>query len=272
MRDYVESVIKLAADKFGIRKDVDEVMERLRAKPQVKSAADDESNYGWPSERKYPMFDEHGVKLACSYFGEKAFQYPPAMRREIARNILRKCAEYGLQPTDRVRTEAGEGFQMREFVAAQLADRVKAAGNRGQLKLAEAMSKVMRTLLTEPMKGYSRDVEKAASLVEKFDKIAGFDNEYGTRFHSPAEIFHGRSIKEARAIADDSVRMGGRVFSISKLAELPMRVFTDALGDGFEASVKTAEALDMKKFAKAFHSMSEPSRNAVYRSILVYVG
>ena len=51
-----------------------------------------------------------------------------------------------------------------------------------------------------------------------------------------------------------------------------MRVFTDALGDGFEAAVKTAEALDRKKFADEFHRMSEQNRNAVYRSILVYVG
>ena len=272
MKDYVESVIKLAADKHGIRKDVDAVFERLRAKPIEKTAADDDSNYGWPSEKKYPMFDERGVKLACSYFDENAFQYPAAMRREIAKRILTKCAEYGIKPSDRVRTEAGEGFQMREFVAAQLADRVKACGNRGNLKMASALADVMKTLLTQPLENYRKDIEKVASIMDKFDRIVGFDNEYGKRFHSPAEVFHGRSLKEAQAILDDSVKLGGRTFSISKLAELPMRVFTDALGDGFEAAVKTAEALDKKKFADEFHRMSEQNRNAVYRSILVYVG
>lgn len=272
MKDYVESVIKLAADKHGIRKDVDEVFERLRAKPIEKTAADDDSNYGWPSEKKYPMFDEHGVKLACSYFDENAFQYPPAMRKEIAKRIMTKCAEYGIQPSDRVRTEAGEGFQMRESVAAQLADRVKACGNRGNLKMASALADVMKTLLTQRPDDYMKDIEKVASIIDKFDRIVGFDNEYGKRFHSPAEVFHGRNIKEAKAILDDSVRLGGRPFSISKLAELPMQVFTDALGDAFEASVKTAEVLDRKKFAAALHKMSEPNRNAVYRSILVYVG
>lgn len=272
MKDYVESVIKLAADKHGIRKDVDEVFERLRAKPVEKSAADDESNYGWPSEKKYPMFDEHGVKLACSYFDENAFNYPPAMRKEIAKRIFTKCAEYGIQPSDRVRTEAGEGFQMREFVAAQLADRVKACGNRGNLKMASALADVMQAMLSQPMSNYKKDIEKVASILDKFDKLTGFDNEYGKRFHSPAEVFHGRSMKEAQAIADDSVRLGGRVFSITKLAGLPMRVFTDALGDAFAESVKTAEALDKAKFAAEFRKMSEQNRNAVYRSIMFYVG
>ena len=233
MRDYVESVIKLAADKHGIRKDVDEAFEKYSAKPVEKRAADDESNYGWPSERKYPMFDERGVKLACSYFDENAFNYPPAMRKEIAKRILTKCAEYGVRPSDRVRTEAGQGFQMREYVAAQLADRIKACGNRGNLKLASAMADVMHALLTRPMKAYVGDIEKVAGIVDGFDRLAGFDNEYGTRFHSPAEIFHGRSVKEASDMLDDSVRLGSDVFSITKLAGLPFDLFTSALGDDF---------------------------------------
>ena len=226
-------------------------------------------NYSSKTMRDYV---ESVIKLACSYFDENAFQYPPAMRKEIAKRIFTKCAEYGIQPSDRVRTEAGEGFQMREFVAAQLADRVKACGNRGNLKMASALADVMKTLLTQRPDNYMKDIEKVASIIDKFDRIVGFDNEYGKRFHSPAEVFHGRNIKEAKAILEDSVRLGGRPFSISKLAELPMPVFTAALGDAFAASVKTAEVLDRKKFASAFHRMSEPNRNAVYRSILVYVG
>ena len=247
MKDYVESVIKLAADKHGIRKDVDEVFERYSRKPVEKTAADDESNYGWPSERKYPMFDERGVKLACSYFDENAFNYPPAMRREIAKRILTKCAEYGVRPSDRVRTEAGQGFQMREYVAAQLADRIKACGNRGNLKMASAMADVMHTLLTRPLKSYVGDIEKVAGIVDSFDRLAGFDNEYGTRFHSPAEIFHGRSIKEAQDFFDDSIRLGPDVFSIRKLAGLPMSLFTDALGDDFGDSVRSVKVMRITK-------------------------
>jgi len=233
MKDYVESVIKLAADKHGIRKEVDDVMSRLRAKPAVKSAADDESNYGWPAEKKYPMFDARGVKLACSYFDDNAFKYPPSMRKEIAKRIFTKCAEYGIQPSDRVRAESGEGFQMREFVAAQLADRVRAAGNRGNLKMASALADVMQALLSRPMKGYVGDMDKVAGILDGFDRLNGFDDAYGTRFHSPAEVFHGRSIKEAQAMLDDSIRMGDHVFSITKLAGLPLDLFTDALGDDF---------------------------------------
>lgn len=246
MKNFVEANIKLAANKFGIRKDVDEAMARIREKPSVKAAADDESNYGWPSERKYPMFDEHGVKLAQSYFAENCFSYPARMRRTIASNILRKCAEYGMEPSDVVRREAGEGFSLREDAAAELVDRAKAVAGRN-VKLANAMSDAVRALMAVPVSRYPAQAEKFAEVLDHVDEEMGFADQYGTRFRSPMEIFHGRSIKEAQSFLDDAVQLGPDVFSLRKLAELPLSLFTDALGDGFGDSVKSVKVIRITK-------------------------
>jgi hypothetical protein len=266
LKNYVGEVIKLAASRYGIRKEVDALFEK-KPEPIEKKASDDDSNYGWPAERKYPMFDEHGVKLAQDYFAENAFKYPADMRRTIAKNILRKCSEYGFSPNDTVRTEAGEGFQMQEFTAAHLLDRVKAAGNSGHLKEAEALAKGMKALFSQNPKNYAETMEKFASIVETFDHMLGFDRKYGTRFLSPAALFHGRSIKEAQAIKEDTVVLKDHAFSITKLAELPIEVFTDALGDDFGERVKSASGIDRDRLADELHSMPLPDRNALYRSI-----
>lgn len=274
MRGIVEKTIKLAADRYGIRNDVDEVMEAMRAKPAVKKASDDESNYGWPSERKYPMFDEHGVKMASSYFAENCFNYPPAMRKEIATRILQKCAEYGLEANDTVRREAGQGFNLRDDVAIELLDRVKVASH-DNAEVAGAMANAVAALMGMPMGEYEKGIEKFAGMLDRFDEELGFADKYGSRFRSPMEIFHGRSVKEAQAALDDMVELGPHVFSITKLASLPMSVFTDALGDGFADTVKTAEGTEViepKKLGKALKAADAPARNALYRSITVYMG
>lgn len=271
MRNYVESCIKLAADKYGIRKDVDAAMERIRSVPIEKKAADDLSNYGWPEQKKYPMFDERGVKLANEYFSENAFKYGPELRREIARNILRKSAEYGISPKDRVRTEAGEGIQRRDFTAAQLLDRVK-AGSVANTKLAMAFSDVSKTMLELPPERYVKLMDKFAELVQAYDEANGFDDGYGKRFHSPAELMHGMSMKEAEALKEDTVILKDTGFSITKLASLPIEVFTDALGDEFGERVKSASGIDRDKLADELHSMPEPDKGALLRSILTYAG
>jgi len=232
LRGLVRDTIKLAADKYGIRKDVDEAMEALSRGPAEKKAADDESNYGWPSEKKYPMFDEHGVKMANSYFAENCFNYPPAMRRTIAERIFQKCAEYGVEANDVVRREAGQGFNLREDVGVELVDRVKMASHDSP-ELASALAGAAQAMLEMPMDRYQGSLAKFAALLDRFDEETGFADRYGVRFRSPMEIFHGRNIKEASDFLDDSVQLGGDLFSITKLAGLPMDLFTSALGDDF---------------------------------------
>ena len=232
MKGLVEDTIKAAASKYGIRGDVDAAMEAIRRRPAEKKAADDDSNYGWPSEKKYPMFDERGVKLANSYFAENCFNYPPKMRKEIATRIFQKCAEYGLEANDTVRREAGQGFNLRDDVAAELLDRTKAASHSSPA-LAASLSKAASALMKLPMAQYKSSMPKFAELLDSVDEEMGFADQYGVRFRSPMEIFHGRSVKEANDFMDDTVQLGNNLFSITKLAGLPMDLFTDALGDGF---------------------------------------
>lgn len=274
MKDFVEATIKLAADKYGIRKDVDEAMEKIRAKPVEKKAEDDESNYGWPSEKKYPMFDEHGVKMANDYFAENAYNYPAPMRKEIAKRIFQKSAEYDIEANDVVRRESGNGFNFREDAAVELLDRVRAATNHGtreQVKMAMALGDSVKALMNVPVAKYPEMMDKFAEILDHFDEAMGFDNKYGVRFRSPMEIFRGRSMKVAEAIQKDTVQLGPYHFSVTKLASLPLQVFTDSLGDDFGESVKTAEAIDTQKLGPALKALPDFSRNALYRAISIHM-
>lgn len=267
VRDFVEARIKEAAARYGISKDVEDAMARIREKPAEKRAEDDESNYGWPSERKYPMFDEEGVKLANSYFEENAYSYPPEMRHTIARNIMRKCAEYGIEPERNVRVESGSGLNLRDYIGAALVDRVHACRDP---EAADALRKTAMALMDLPEKGFHGMAVKFAEILERWDATQGFDRRYGTRFESPAQIFFGMSTKQASAIVDDTVVLNGNAFSVTKLAELPLEVFTCTLGEDFGERVKSAEGIDRSKLADELHSLPTPDKKALFASIREY--
>ena len=267
-KEYVENRIKEAADRYGNREDVDKVMEKLRAKPVVKKASDDESNYGWPKERKYPMFDERGVKLACSYFDENAYNYPPTMRHTIAKNIMRKCAEYGMLPTRTVRVEAGSGLNLRDSIGAALVDRIRACTNEKSAELLRATSEMLMHIDSGDM--FHEMSVKMAEALEEFDIDNGFHRMYNARFESPAAIFFGLSVKAAADRVEDTVVLGKDAFSITKLAELPLEVFTSCLGEDFGERVKSAEGIDRGKLADELHSLPMPDKKALLKSIREY--
>ena len=270
VRESVEGAIKSAAKLYGILADVEDVMARIRFKEPVKLASEDPANYGWFEERKYPMFDEDGVKKANAYFEENAYNYPPSMRHTIATNILRKSAEYGVEPAPTVQREAGSGIVVRDFMAHELMDRANRVGDFNK-KAAAALLRATKKFMEMDAETLQRNAVKFASTVEELDRACGLDKEYGKTVRPPSEIFFHLSIKRAKDLAKDTVALGGQAFSIEKLAELPPHVFTDALGEEFFDRVKSASGgIDGGKLGDELHSMPKPDREALYRSIRLY--
>lgn len=271
VREFILGNIRKAADAYGNRKDVDEAVSRFSPRPQAeKRAEDDSSNYGWPERRKYPMFDAEGAKRASSYFADNAYKYPPETRHSIARRIFAKCAEYGVEPTRTVRTESGNGLNKVDYVVAASMDRARRIGELNPkmgmavLKLAEAFSRVPGSRMHDA-------AVKFASYMEQVDMATGLHKSYGVRVESPADIFFGVSVKQAQAELDDTVVLGGDAFSVSRLAELPLEVFTGALGDDFGERVKSASGdIDVGKLHDELHSMPMPDKKALRKSIEEY--
>lgn len=267
VRDYMEGRIKKAADIHGIRKDVDDVMERIRTTKQEKQAADSAENWGCFSKKLYPMFDKEGVKQANAYFEENCYKLLPVDRHEVARNIVKKCAEYGMDYNDTVRMEAGLGMPDRSFLMENVIDRVSRIKDPAtQVKV----SKMAEALMKADTKEFSENLEKLAGYIEDLDHDLGLDKQYNRTVLPPSRFCFDISIKEAEEQVKDSVEMGGHVFSLKKLAELPVDVYTNALGDDFGDRIKTAEKIDESKLRDELYSLPLPDKKALVRSIQSY--
>ena len=264
LRDHIRGVIKSAAAAYGILEDVEAIMEKIETPPVEKKAEDDDSNYGDPETRMYPMFDDYGVKMAGQHFAENRHCYPPELRRRIACNILRKAAEYRLDIPDEVRREAGIGMPRIDFMSIQLVDRARRAPDE---KLAETMMEFNNGLLTASMDELMKTLEKTAEVVAEFDRVTGLDTQYGQTVLAPADFLYDISPKEAQSYVDDTVQLGKYHFSVQKLAELPEEVYSRALGSDFCSRVKVAEKIDATKLADELNSLPIPDRNALLDSI-----
>lgn len=266
MLSYIESRIKSAADVYGIRKDVDAIMEAVRVPDAVKCAADDDSNYGWVQktaagvERRYPMFDEAGVMKAASYFVENRRHYPRDMRKTIATAIAAKAAGYGIKVADAVRREAGIGIPRRDTVMAELLARAHMCKDAETSAVVANINEMIATCSAEEL---AESLDKVADILDTMDRSEGFDRAYGRKLLSPADFLYDIDPKVAEAALTDSVELVRNIFSLQKLAELPESVFGDVLGDDFVGRIKGAQGIDSVKLADELNSLPRPDKAAL---------
>jgi hypothetical protein len=233
---------------FGIADDVAKVLTHTE---EVKTASDDD--YGWvrDGERKYPMFDASGVKLAAAYFEDNKFKYPFPMRNEIAKNILRKAAEFGVAVPDGVRKTAGHGVARRDNVVNELLIRAELCSD---VDTGLALAKMAEHIAEGGQETLDGSTDKIAELVEDTDVIENWRGRYGKDLMAPEDFLFDMDVKQAEAIVNDVVEINGDALSLSKLAELPDELFDGVLGEGFAESVKEAGAIDPKKLGEALAS------------------
>ena len=262
IRADVEYNLQKAAKVFGIAEDVAKVMTHTEA---VKQASD--SDFGWVRDgvRKYPMFDAEGVKLASAYFEDNKFKYGFTMRQEIAKNILKKAEEYGVTGLpDGIRKTAGYGLARRDDVLNELVIRAELCKD---VDTGLALAKMAEFLAENGQEALTGATEKIAELVEDVDVIENFRARYGKDMTAPEDFLFSMDIKQAEAVLNDIIELGGDALSLSKLAELPDEVFDNVLGDGFADSVKEGSCIDPVKLGEALAARTVEDRNELSHAL-----
>jgi hypothetical protein len=261
LRTHIESRIKTAAAVYGISEDVASIMEAITRLPEEKKAS--ASDYGWVNgnERRYPMFDKNGVIKAAQYFVENRQLYPLEMRRTIASAIMRKAAEFGVEAPGAVRREAGHGMPRRDTLMAELLARAEMCKD---AEISQAVANVNEMIAVSGMDEIGEVLDKVAEVVDALDNAEGLNLGYGKRLLAPADFLYDMDMKEAAAIAEDSVELKNYVFSIQKLAELSPAVFGDVLGEDFVMRIKQADGkIDRSKLADELYSLPTPDKAAL---------
>lgn len=272
---YIEDRIKLAADVHGIREDVDALFA-----VQKQAAADwteDDDNYalvlhdgdGNVIDRRYPIVDEDGVKLATDYFGRYRGNYPLGIRRKIAVGIVKKAAEFGVEVESFVQREAGDGIPVKDILMGEILERAHMTKDAECAALLANVNELVAASNLAELDNAS--LEKIAETIDSVDRLNGFGRLYGVRLLPPADVVWALSTKEAEALVDDSVELNKHVFSIQKLAALEPDVFS-ILGDDFVKELCDGEALSGEKMAAILPTLPRPDKVVLEEHIISRCG
>lgn len=265
-----------AAEVYGITNDVIDIMSKTTANTlsQVKQAAHNEavkaeSCYGEPETHGFPMFSREQVKKACDYFNDNAYAYDWRRRANIAKNIMKKVAEYKLTAPETLRKEAGVGFPRRDFLAENLLTRESELDRRGLHKMAGDMRRTIKIVLEAPAEEIMDKLESIREMVSGMDELSGIDADYGKRFLPPADFIFDIGDDEAREFQEDTIPMCGEMMSAKALSSLPRMLFervmspsmVDGMCEGGRLSPKKVSVTIIKMKPNDQHNLLDVIRD-----------
>ena len=263
-----------AASLYGIEQDVADVMGAI-AMATVKEAeakADEmykesEACYGEPETMGFPMFDKSQVKQACDYFDANAYAYDWRRREKIAKNIMRKAAEYGVSLPETVRREAGAGFPRIDFLAENLLSREAELERRGLSKMAGDMRRTIKIICEADPEDLMSQLEPLRSVVSGMDEMSGIDSEYGRRFLPPADFIFDVGDDEANELKEDTIPMCGQLMSAKALSSLPRRIFESVMSPSMVDGLFDGGHMSPKKISITIIKMKPRDQRSLMDSI-----
>lgn len=267
--DFVLSRIKRAAEIYGIGKEVDDLMSKIAssASDDTEKKAEDPGSYCDPDHKGYPVFDKKGAELASEFFSRNAYKYGHERRMSIAKNILKKCAEYGVKAAEQVRISAGDGFPNRETLAENLLFRANELMRRGTFKMASELCKFAKEICVCSDEDLDRNREGLFDAIAGMDEITGIDDCYGRKFCAPEEIVFDIPLSAMKEVVDDSVPMGGDTFSAKALAGLPRSLFEKVLPKDVVDGMMEDGKISPKKLSVTIISLKSPESSHLKKTI-----
>lgn len=261
--------INRAAKLYGIEKDVNDLMAKVAEaeKPVVKQASDDKANYCDPDNMGYPVFDKSGAEMANDFFTKHAYKYGHERRMSIAKNIMRKCAEYGVSPTEQVRLSSGSGFPNRDALVEDMFFRARAMLDRGINKMASELCKFAKEICICSDEDLDKNREGIFHALSGIDEMSGIDDLYGQRFHAPEEVVFDVTPDSVKEVIDDAVPMGRETFSAKALADLPRKLFEMVLPKESVDGMMEDGKISPKKLSVTIISLKSPESSNLLKTI-----
>lgn len=259
-----EMILK-AASIYNIDQDVRDVFacEKVAAddQPEVYYCYTDENG-----RHHYPVFGPEGVKKACAHFDTHYSDYKPTVRHEIARNIIKKAQDFGVEPSRPVMIHGGLGLIDTAALASEIFERAKMTKD---AEAAAALGNLASLLEVMDASDLCGETEKIAEVMEAVDTLNGMDRNYDHLYWSPMEAICPMTVKEAEAFVNDTLELKNHHFSLKKLAELDATIFTDVLGEDFAGELTHEDGtLSVEKMAEILPTLPDTDKRLLEKHIV----
>ena len=145
-------------------------------------------------DRRYPILDEDGVKMATDYFEQYRGNYPLGIRRRIAVGIVKKAAEFGVPVEPFISREAGDGIPVKNILMNEILERAHLTKD---AEAAVVLGNINELLFVSDETDISENLGKIAEVLDAFDRSAGLEQYYNDKILMPADFLYDISLKQA---------------------------------------------------------------------------
>lgn len=262
-REVIDQRLRDAAKHFGIAGPLEAERQKVASASGDALAAlsDDDFALVWQgadgnTERKYPLRNQHEVKVAADYFGTYLDEFVFEDRHRIANRLLDKAAQFDLDlgaNSERFEKTAGWGITTLEEAALAVEARARLLRT-SQPEVAGELQKMAGILRSDP--NYVRSHQttyKLAALLDQADCTYGLTQYYATgQLSRPEETLFAITEKVARAFqAEHFTTTTGNVYALSDMEKLAADTLREWMGSDFAEAVGVGGLMvDLEKLAE----------------------
>jgi hypothetical protein len=248
----IKTRILKAADYFGIRADVDSLVEKHAALRTHSENDLSDSDFAMVvnfengnKTRSYPLRNSNEVKAAADWIEKFAGDINFYDRKVISTKILEKASEYGvkLDNDDTLNKLAANGLVSRTKAANMLFDRAKALKT---LRKDSDIQTMLAKTAQHVLETSDADLDKAASIIELVDR------EYKLKSLGSYSDLYSLSVKQASEALDSHVQLtNGSVYKKAALESIALDELRSVFGEEFTDRVSSGGLLvDSEKLAE----------------------
>jgi len=183
--------------------------------------------YALPSQQRYPMDGYDQVKQASAYFDEWLHEMPPSMRREYAKNLVKRASALGIPVSKTAahyggakagHTQIKVAFDARRTALHSAMDPLhELAGGNVDVEVLDKLASASNLM----------DAEALAACLTEFDRATGLDAHWGgdipdpyySAFAKHAEGIKGLGPLEDDVPADESIVVGNEYITKREMVE-----------------------------------------------------
>lgn len=265
----IKDRILRAADYFGIRADVDALVEKHASQQSHTENDLNDSDFAMvvkfengTKNRSYPLRNPEEVKAAANWIEKYAADLNFHDRKVIATKILEKSAEFAvrLPNEDAINKFAANGLVSRTKAAGMLFDRAKALKIiKKDPEIQEMLAKTAQHVLSST----GADLDKAASIIEAVDK------QYKFKSLGSASDLYSLSVKQASKLVNDHVQLtNGSVYEKTALETIKLDELKDVFGESFADRVSSGGLfVDAEKLAEELVTLPRNDANLFDRLV-----
>lgn len=233
---------------------------------QEKTASAPDEEYLLPEKKRFRVKTAEDVELAEHIFFEKLAQFPIEDRAVMAKNLVAKAEQHGVELSTFTHKLACLTMTSTQVFRDWMRAREEAATKLGAVIQAKAFKHLGDAYRNAgPLLDVPEDQVKLASCVYELDKEAGLTPMYGRQLADPLAAVYNTELRR-----EDFVKVGSVFQNKSLIQSVPLSFWQDALGEDIAKEIAPDGVVNTETLEQILPTLPADMKSTVETQLAAY--